>query len=132
MIPDRFQYFFDDSENFQNFVKIWTRNLPNYCQFTSKNTRKIWEHPWKIWILDFWESENLKISGSPVYPTSRFFWLWTFVSFFLFFLFYNMIIWWNDEKSKTRNFLRFILPAEFLQKLGYEFQFDQKTWIVFP
>ena len=30
------QYFFDDSGNFQNFVKIWTRNPPNYHQFTLK------------------------------------------------------------------------------------------------
>ena len=39
--------------------------------------------------------------------------------------------WWNlenHEKSKTRNLLTLILPVEFLQKLGYEFHFDQKTW----
>ena len=47
---------------------------------------------------------------------------------FLIFDNYNMIILWNHEKSKTRNFLRFILPAEFPQKLEYEFSFDQKTW----
>ena len=41
---------------------------------------------------------------------------------------YNMIIWWNHEKSKTRNLLTSIFPAEFLEKLGYEFSFDQKTW----
>ena len=129
------QYFFDDFWNFQNFVKIWTRNPPNYCQFTLKNTRKILEHPWKIWILEIWESENLKISGSPVYQTSRFFYFrnlrFVFVCFCFFFWSYDMIIWWNDEKSKMRNFLRFILPAEFLEKLGYEFSFEQKTWIDF-
>ena len=38
----------------------------------------------------------------------------------------------NDEKSKTRNLLTLILPAESLQNLEYEFSFDQKTWIVFP
>ena len=32
-----------------------------------------------------------------------------------------------DEKSKTRNLLGLILPAEFLEKLGYEFSFDKKT-----
>ena len=89
--------------------------------------KKILEHPWNIWILEIWESENLKIFESSVYQIPSVF-LWTFGSFFLFliFWFYNLIIWWNDEKSKTRNFLRCILPAEFLEKLGYEFSFDEK------
>ena len=50
---------------------------------------------------------------------------------FLIFDNYNMIILWNDEKSKTRNFQEFILPPEFLEKLGYEFHCDQETWIDF-
>jgi hypothetical protein len=33
-------YFLDDSGNFENFVKIWTRSPPNYYQNASKNTRK--------------------------------------------------------------------------------------------
>ena len=50
-------------------------------------------------------------------------------SFFVFgFLFQNMIIWWNHEKSKTRNLLTFILPADFLQKFEYEFHSDKNTW----
>ena len=44
---------------------------------------------------------------------------------------YSMYFSWKYEESKTRNFLRFISPAEFLEKLGYEFSFDQKTWIDF-
>ena len=38
---------------------------------------------------------------------------------------------WKSWKSKTRNLLTLLLPAEFLEKLGYEFHFDQKTWIDF-
>ena len=40
-------YFLDDSGNFENFVKIWTRRPPNYYQNASKNTRKIMESSWK-------------------------------------------------------------------------------------
>ena len=47
------------------------------------------------------------------------------------FWWYSMYFSWKYEESKTRNFLRFIFPAEFLEKLGYEFHFDQKTWIHF-
>ena len=60
-IPDRFQYFFDDSGNFQNFVKIWTRNPPNCCQFTLKNTRKSRTHTWTILFLQPRESRILKM-----------------------------------------------------------------------
>ena len=67
-IPDRFQYFFDDSGNFQNFVKIWTRNPPNYCQFTSKNTRK--NMGTSLENMDFgnlriWKSQNFRKSCVP-------------------------------------------------------------------
>ena len=74
--------------------------------------------------LRIWKSQNFRKSCVPnlnIFLNLPFF-------PFLIFWFKNMIIWWNDEKSKTRNFLRFISPAEFLQKLGYEFHFDQKTW----
>ena len=116
---------------------------------------QILDHPWNTWILKIWESENLKMFGCLVYKTSRFVFVFflllttVFFSFFVFFWFqnmlfwcnydksetrnllwfYDMIIWWNHEKAKMRNFLRFILPAEFLEKLGYEFH--QKTWIHF-
>ena len=40
MIPDRFQYFLDDSGNYEHFVKIWTRRPPNYYQHALTNTRK--------------------------------------------------------------------------------------------
>ena len=40
-------YFLDDSGNFENLVKIWTRRPPNYHQNASKNTRKIMESSWK-------------------------------------------------------------------------------------
>ena len=40
-------YFLDDSGNFENFVKIWSRNPPDYHQNASKNTRKIMESSWK-------------------------------------------------------------------------------------
>ena len=122
MIPDGFQYFFDDFWNFQNFVKIWTRNPPNYCQFTLKNTRKILDHPWKTWILDIWESENLKISGSPVYLTSSFvlFFVFIFVNlwlvvcfcFFVFFLVFLMyqLGFWGFNYSKMANY-RFLIDS---------------------
>ena len=38
-----FQYFLDDSGNFDFFVKIWTRSPPDYYQNASNNTRKIME-----------------------------------------------------------------------------------------
>ena len=78
-------------------------------------------------ISEIWESENLKISGKSCVHNLKMC-LYEPSSFFVF---QNMIIWWNHEKSKTRNLLTLISPAEFLQKLGYEFSFDQKTWIDF-
>ena len=65
--------------------------------------------------LRIWKSQNFRKSCAPN------------PSFVLLFLFYNMIILWNHEKSKMRNLLTLILPSEFLQKLGYEFLFDKKT-----
>ena len=35
MIPDGVQYFLDDFGNFEHFVKIWSRILPNYYQNAS-------------------------------------------------------------------------------------------------
>ena len=124
-IPDRFHYFLDDFWNFQNFVKIWTRNPPNYCQFTLKNTRKIWEHPWKIWIWEIWESENLKISGSPVYRTSRFF--SNELSFFLLFLileYDNIMKWWKFEDEE---FLEIHFPGGISWKAWIWISFRSKT-----
>ena len=66
------QYFLDDFWNFVNLVKIWTRRPTNYYQITPKYTRKIWEHPWKIWISDIWESENLQISKCRIFNSSKF------------------------------------------------------------
>ena len=37
---DLLQYCLDDLGNFEHFVKIWTRNLPNYYQNCLKHTRK--------------------------------------------------------------------------------------------
>ena len=48
-------------------------------------------------------------------------------------LFDNWKLWIleNHEKSKTRNLLTLISPAEFLEKLEYEFSFDQKYELIF-
>ena len=35
------QYFLDDFWNFEHFVKIWTRGLPNYYQITSKYKKNV-------------------------------------------------------------------------------------------
>ena len=66
MIPDRSQYFFDDSGNFQNFENFGTRTGPWNPLFVmnllQKIQGKILEHPWKIWILDISTFWNSKIS----------------------------------------------------------------------
>ena len=69
------------TSNFSTFfgpvVDPWTPYL-SWIYF--KTTTKMWEHPWKIWIWDIWESENLKNFGSPVYLTFWFskFEIWRF------------------------------------------------------
>ena len=93
---------------------------PEYLQ---KNQGTSWEtyYPWKSenWIFRFFEiPETLGV---------HFLHFWNSE-----FLFFDNWKWWileNDEKSKTRNLLTLILPAEFLEKFGSEFSFDQKTWI---
>ena len=126
-------YFWDgfwELPKFRHFLDPWS---PDVSWIYLKNTRKYGNIFGKC---GFWKSENLKISKfSEVLCTKLqdFFFLETFGSFFFVFIFwfYNLLIWGNDEESKMRNFLRFILPAEFLEKLGYEFSFDQKTWNTF-
>ena len=77
--------------------------LPIVRKILQQIQGKIWEHPWKMWIWDIWESENLKISGSPVYQTSSLF-LWTIGLFFFcfLFLFFDFIICGYDEMMKNR------------------------------
>ena len=58
MIHDRLQYFWDDFWNDQKRDQIWTLGPRIYHQNLSKNTRKIWEHPWGIL---FRISQNLRI-----------------------------------------------------------------------
>ena len=93
------------------------------------NQEKIREHPWKKWKNIFRRILNFRIFE--ILETLAFHFLNFGILIFCFFDNYFMIIWWNHEKSKTRNVLQFILPAEFWQKLGYEFHFFQKTWIHF-
>ena len=67
-------YFLDDSGNFENFVKIWSRRPPNYHQNASKNTRKIMESSWKniIYVnLGHQKFRNFLNSG----PTKHLFFL---------------------------------------------------------
>ena len=65
-------YFLDDSGNFENFVKIWTRIPPNYYQNASKNTRKIMESSWKnIIYVNLGHLKNRKILNSG--PTKHLF-----------------------------------------------------------
>ena len=90
--------FWMDSGTSKILSKSGPVTLPTIIKILQKNTRKILEHPWKIWILEIWESENLKTSGSPVYRTSRFFWQ-TFVFFLLVFYFR---IWYYGEMMKIR------------------------------
>ena len=84
----------------------------------------------EIWGNVFWR--NLKLKNFEILETLAFhflfFWDFRIPDFYN----YNMIILCNDEKSKTRNFLRFIFPAEFLEKLGCEFSFDKKHETLFP
>ena len=74
-IPDRYHYFLNvfwtstNSTFFGPVVDPWTPYL-SWIYFAKY--KKISEHPWKIWIWDIWESENLKNFGSPVYRTFRF------------------------------------------------------------
>ena len=102
-------YFNKYKTNFRNI-------LEKYGLWISENLR-ISECPEVLctWLFDFWNFEIWRFEDLKI---------WNFDN-------YNMIIWWNHEKSKTRNLLTFIFPAEFLQKLEYGFGFDKKTWIDF-
>ena len=85
----------------------------------------------EICPMEIWESTFSKLSKSCV-PDFFDFWnfeIWRFED--LKNWNFDNSIWWileNHEKSKTRNLLTFILPAEVPPKLGYKFSFDQKTW----
>ena len=49
MIPDRLQYFWNDLWNFENIDLVWNRRPPNYYKNASKQTRKMWTHPWQYY-----------------------------------------------------------------------------------
>ena len=72
--------------------------------------------------LNLWIFETLKLWNFEIVN------LWNFETWRCDFWCLKMMNSWNDEKSKTRNLLTLILPAEFLEKVGYEFSFDKKTW----
>ena len=54
------QYFLDDFWNFQKIYQIWTLGPRIYHQHTSKDTEKLWKHPWK-YDFRIWESEILSM-----------------------------------------------------------------------
>ena len=54
------QYFLTDFGNFENLVKLWTRELPNYYQNASNATRKIWKHPGTYYLCESGTHQNRK------------------------------------------------------------------------
>ena len=109
MIPDRFQYFLDDSGNFENLVKIWSRNPPNYYQNASNNTRKIMESSWKNIILSIWDTnifenfQNLYVLGTMCFD---FVWI-CFRCVCDFYVLFYYIFWkyfYEDEELKMIHF----------------------------
>ena len=59
MIPDGFQYVFDDFWNFEKFVKIWTLGARIYYQHIFKIQESMGAS-WKMLSLYIWESKNIK------------------------------------------------------------------------
>ena len=101
-------YFLDDSGNFENFVKIWSRNPPNYYQNASKNTRKLWNHLGKILFLSIWDSQNfenvrnLYVLGTSFFDFSDFFlisfrWFSDFLCFFWVYILKIILRRWGIE-----------------------------------
>ena len=66
--PDLVQYFLDDLGNFENLVKILTRNPPNCYQRALQNTRKIWNHLGKILFMSIWDSKSFEKKSRIVCP----------------------------------------------------------------
>ena len=95
-----------------------------YTRILQLNQEKIRKHPWKKWENICWGT--LKLKNFDFFETLGVhflnFWNPEFLDFWY-------LKWWileNHEKSQTRNLLTSSLPSEFLEKLGYEFSFDQK------
>ena len=57
--------------------------------YFKKYKKKIWKHPWKKWIFEIWESENLKIFEKSCVPD---FWIFE-ISKFEDLKFRNLKIW---------------------------------------
>ena len=94
-------YFLDDSGNFENFVKIWSRRPPDYHQNASTNTRKIMESSRKhIIFVNLGHQKFRKFSKSVcpryqicfVFSPIFFVFFFDFVLNFLYFLVYILKI----------------------------------------
>ena len=96
-----------------------------YFKKYKKNTGTSLENM-DFWYLRIWKSQNFRKSCVPDFGILKFrnLKIWNFeirrseILKIWIFDNYNMIRLWNDEKSKTRNFLGFISPPEFLEMLG--------------
>ena len=92
-VPGHFGILLDDSGNFENFVKIWSRRPPDYHQNALKNTREIMESSWKHIICvnmghqKFHFFRNLYVLGT------RFVRLFRFRFSFVFLVFFEYISW---------------------------------------
>ena len=100
-------YFSDDSGNFENLVKIWTRRPPNYHQNASRNTRKIMESSWQnIMFVNMGHQKFRKFSKSvcPRYQICST--LFDFVLGFsgVFLSIYISKYFYEDEELKTIHF----------------------------
>ena len=104
-------YFLDDSRNFENFVKIWSRRPPDYHQNALKNTRKIMESSWKHIICVNMGHQQFRKFSKSVCPRYHFFFDFGrfhfrfFVHCFLCFFEYIFWTWfYEDEELETIHF----------------------------
>ena len=96
-VPGPFAIFLDNSGNFENLVKIWTRGPPNYYQNASNNTRKYGIILEKYYCCQSGTSKNENFRNLYVLGTSfsdfvRFVFSFVSFSFWIFLCFVNIYI----------------------------------------
>ena len=106
------------------YLSTWNIDLPPWDLFFNSNEEN------NIIIWHFVRDKCQVPNSRPAWIWIHYQQSWFFIFWFICDDFHRDVTYFSckHEKSKTRNFLGFILPPDFFEKLGYEFHFDQKTW----